>query len=428
MLDLKKDYTVVDRHPQHAAGDPRRRHHRLLSRWTSRRAAAPAFSARSGETRQIFEDPREELTQPLHLRRVQLGPRDQPSWREAPLRQRSDTARASLGPARPRRAIGGRARRDRRAAPARPRGEPVTPTRSAAADGGLSLCRRAAGGAGRHLRLRPVAASAGAEPPGALRRHAGAAHAVRRRTSPRPSGASTTAARRRHRRAARLGTSATAPGRRALWRRASSSHAVSTPQLFIEGNRRTALLLASYLLARGGLPPVVVTAESYPRFDEISERAVAIDRRGFASGIALTLAIASRRPTSSRPPPIRAFCGSRLPQTRWAARRADAPGAAERFRYSRPAAISRRVAGSRPEPPMPSTPSLADPARPAACAGARRRARSLPRARRRRRSRHRPPKPPAEARAAAGRQDDAAQLDARRPDASPSRRPPARSR
>ena len=68
-------------------------------------------------------------------------------------------------------------------------------------------------------------------------------------------------------------------------------YVVSTPQLFIEGNRRTAVLVASYLLARGGLPPVVITAESYPSFDEVAERAVAVDRNGFASGIGLTLAI-----------------------------------------------------------------------------------------------------------------------------------------
>ena len=68
-------------------------------------------------------------------------------------------------------------------------------------------------------------------------------------------------------------------------------HAVSTPQLFIEGNRRTATLLASYILARSGLPPLVVSPQAYRRFDEISERALAIDRRGFASGIVLTLAV-----------------------------------------------------------------------------------------------------------------------------------------
>lgn len=65
---------------------------------------------------------------------------------------------------------------------------------------------------------------------------------------------------------------------------------VSTPQLFIEGNCRTAALLASWLLARSGLPPLVVTAAAHPRFAAICERAVAVDRSGFTSAIALTLA------------------------------------------------------------------------------------------------------------------------------------------
>ena len=94
----------------------------------------------------------------------------------------------------------------------------------------------------------------------------------------------------RHRRAARLGPAQPHPAAARAGGRGLRRRSVSTPQLFIEGNRRTALLLASYLLARGGLPPLVVTAADYPRFDAISERALAIDRRGFASGIALTLA------------------------------------------------------------------------------------------------------------------------------------------
>jgi hypothetical protein len=66
--------------------------------------------------------------------------------------------------------------------------------------------------------------------------------------------------------------------------------AVSTPQLFIEGNRRTALMIASYLLARSGLPPMVVPQPALPRFQALSERVLAIDRDGLAGGIALTLA------------------------------------------------------------------------------------------------------------------------------------------
>ncbi len=65
---------------------------------------------------------------------------------------------------------------------------------------------------------------------------------------------------------------------------------VSSPQLFIEGNRRTAALLASYLLARAGLPPLVVGASSLERGREVAERCSTIDRSGFASGVAIALA------------------------------------------------------------------------------------------------------------------------------------------
>lgn len=40
-------------------------------------------------------------------------------------------------------------------------------------------------------------------------------------------------------------------------------HTISTPQLFIEGNSRTATLIASYILARSGYPPLVVTDATY---------------------------------------------------------------------------------------------------------------------------------------------------------------------
>ncbi|MFO1143782.1 MAG: hypothetical protein U1E59_15665 [Amaricoccus sp.] len=63
---------------------------------------------------------------------------------------------------------------------------------------------------------------------------------------------------------------------------------VSTPQLFVEGNQRTALLLACYLLARGGLPPVV--PRDWAGFEALAGRVVAIDRRGIAAGVALMLA------------------------------------------------------------------------------------------------------------------------------------------
>lgn len=62
-------------------------------------------------------------------------------------------------------------------------------------------------------------------------------------------------------------------------------HIVSTPQLFIEGNRRTATLVASYLLARAGLPPLVVCPELYPAYQQASEPAASVDRRGLLGAL-----------------------------------------------------------------------------------------------------------------------------------------------
>ena len=48
------------------------------------------------------------------------------------------------------------------------------------------------------------------------------------------------------------------------WRRAAGVyiHILSEPQLFIEGNQRTGALVMSYILAREGRPPFVLTAEN----------------------------------------------------------------------------------------------------------------------------------------------------------------------
>lgn len=48
------------------------------------------------------------------------------------------------------------------------------------------------------------------------------------------------------------------------WRRAAGAyiHILSEPQLFIEGNHRTGALVMSYILAREGRPPFVLTAEN----------------------------------------------------------------------------------------------------------------------------------------------------------------------
>ncbi len=58
---------------------------------------------------------------------------------------------------------------------------------------------------------------------------------------------------------------------------------VTAPQLFIEGNGRTATLLASYHLARTGLPPLVIGVEDFAAYADILRRAGAIDRASFSS-------------------------------------------------------------------------------------------------------------------------------------------------
>ena len=69
---------------------------------------------------------------------------------------------------------------------------------------------------------------------------------------------------------------------------------VTMPQLFIEGNRRTAALLASYALARGGLPPLVLRPEICDRYDAVTEPCTTIPRGG-GIGSALAIQQASRR-------------------------------------------------------------------------------------------------------------------------------------
>jgi hypothetical protein len=60
---------------------------------------------------------------------------------------------------------------------------------------------------------------------------------------------------------------------------------VCAPQLFIEGNQRTATLVASYVLGRGGLPPLVWTRETFAVFASLSAQLKATDRRNFLSAI-----------------------------------------------------------------------------------------------------------------------------------------------
>ncbi len=58
---------------------------------------------------------------------------------------------------------------------------------------------------------------------------------------------------------------------------------VGAPQVFIEGNRRTATLLASYVLGRAGSPPLVRREDDPWTFDALSAACQAIDRRQLTS-------------------------------------------------------------------------------------------------------------------------------------------------
>ncbi len=55
---------------------------------------------------------------------------------------------------------------------------------------------------------------------------------------------------------------------KSVWRRAAGVYIriLSEPQLFIEGNHRTGALIMSYLLAREGRPPFVLTAKNAREF------------------------------------------------------------------------------------------------------------------------------------------------------------------
>ncbi|MER2528568.1 MAG: hypothetical protein ABTR07_11625 [Candidatus Competibacter denitrificans] len=57
-----------------------------------------------------------------------------------------------------------------------------------------------------------------------------------------------------------------------VWRLAAGAYvrSLSKPQLFIEGNHRTGVLLASYLLLRAGKPPFVLTVDNAVAFFEPS--------------------------------------------------------------------------------------------------------------------------------------------------------------
>ncbi len=69
-----------------------------------------------------------------------------------------------------------------------------------------------------------------------------------------------------------------------VWGRAAGLYVrmLSEPQLFLEGNHRCGILLASYLLAREGLPPVVVTAECARAFFDVSSTVKQVHKHSFS--------------------------------------------------------------------------------------------------------------------------------------------------
>jgi hypothetical protein len=65
-----------------------------------------------------------------------------------------------------------------------------------------------------------------------------------------------------------------------VWRRAAGVyiHILSTPELFIEGNHRTGALIMSYLLAREGQPPFVLSVENAKAYFDPSTLMQGIER------------------------------------------------------------------------------------------------------------------------------------------------------
>ncbi len=72
-----------------------------------------------------------------------------------------------------------------------------------------------------------------------------------------------------------------------VWRRAAGVYIriLSEPQLFIEGNHRTGALVISYLLARDGRPPFVVTPANAQEFFDPSSLIKKIDKREFIANL-----------------------------------------------------------------------------------------------------------------------------------------------
>ncbi|WP_093256054.1 hypothetical protein [Rubrimonas cliftonensis] len=74
-----------------------------------------------------------------------------------------------------------------------------------------------------------------------------------------------------------------------VWATALYVRVVSAPQLFLEGNQRTATLMASFALVRAGRPPLVVTPEGAPALARISARCRAIPRARWTAPLEIAL-------------------------------------------------------------------------------------------------------------------------------------------
>jgi len=69
------------------------------------------------------------------------------------------------------------------------------------------------------------------------------------------------------------------------WNRAAGVYGriLTTPQLFIEGNHRTGVLVASYVLLRDGLPPFVLSPENAVAYFDVSAALKHIPKTGATS-------------------------------------------------------------------------------------------------------------------------------------------------
>jgi hypothetical protein len=67
-----------------------------------------------------------------------------------------------------------------------------------------------------------------------------------------------------------------------VWRRAAGTYIriLTLPQLYVEGNHRTGALMMSYILAREGLPPFVVTVENAKAYFDPSALVKGVKKRG----------------------------------------------------------------------------------------------------------------------------------------------------